>query len=155
MTTYTVANDDSVEINLFFRGTPVSQNAAAAFQNLLASVTTERELTADEVTALEQIFGNAGKNQYTMQPYMGRTPVPAFNLSSAKVTKLNGVGVALVWGNFQNAERVAGKEFYGLFVADPRSPAMIYELFYQADDKIKFLCYLNDFEAALHSIKWM
>jgi hypothetical protein len=154
MVTYSVSGDDTVEINLFFRGAPVTQKAAAAFQELLASVTGERELSGDEIIALEQVFGNAGKNQYTTRPFMGRNPMPPFHLSLAKVTRLNGVAVALVWGNFQSAEQAVGKEFYGLFVPDPRSPAMIYELFYQAEDKIKFLYHLHDFEEALQSIKW-
>jgi len=154
-TTFCLSSDSSVEISLMFRGVPVSEKAASAFQQILDTViNSERDLSGDEIISLEEVLGIPGKNQYTVRTLMGKKATPPFNLTAAKAMRVKGRQAICVWGNFQDDGRQPINEYYGVFLDATRNPSLVFELFYLASDKMKFFYHLNDFETAIETIEW-
>ena len=107
-----------------------------------------------EIITLAPILRQAGKNQYMIDQDADPTVLPAFMLASAKLMQLNGRKVVSAWGNFHLSNEGNGSEFFGIYIDRNGDGAEVWEVFFQANDKIKFLLFLEDFEAALKSIVW-
>jgi hypothetical protein len=147
-------DNNEASINLYHRGIPINKQSAERFHTLLNSGNEERELVREEIIALAAVFGQAGRNQFMLDETADRSVQAAFILASAKLTSINGCNVISVWGNFHHANQGTGSEFFGIFIDGSNDGSQVWEVFFQANDKIKFLMYLGDFESALKSIVW-
>lgn len=151
--------DVDVNINVFYRGMPVDDEAAASFRRLLAVPLPHgqsRNLTEDEIRSLATVMGfsTVGDNQYTNPSAKGSRDYPTFHLSSAAVVSINGRTILKCRGNFQNEKAVPGTEYEGFFFPSKGTPSQIEELFYQAPTRGKFLRYTAEWEKCLKTLEW-
>ncbi len=159
-------NDLAVRIELFYRGLPVSEEAAIALRKtlsvapkLLFDLNSKSELsTADLqlIEGLEEVLGNIGNNQI-VNKQKGRRG-PPFVLLKLEALIWNDRPLLGARGYFKNPEnnkRVS--EFCGFFInAKPKDASCIVEEIYlQAPSEELQMKYLPAFQQGLSSLQWL
>ncbi len=150
--------DKSVEISVYYRGLPISDPGAGAFQDILkAKPAAQRPemLTADEVRKLQEAMGTMtiGDNQYT-NPSTNPRYAPVFHVNAAYTTRLNGKTVLGVEGSFVDETGKRINDYTGYFIDRDGNGKNIQEIFYQAPPD-KYPRYLLKFKDSLkNNLEW-
>ncbi len=151
---YALTLDPSVEIVLFYRGTPIDKSYAEYFQNLLrikAAQTVEEKLSPLELVQLQVLMGfeSTGNNQYTNPNRAESGYAPAFDLKEAFTRRIKNKTVLYVSGTFSH-----GKCYAGLFYSADPAGIIIEESMMQAPSTIKYNENFHHFQNLMDHIEW-
>lgn len=123
-----------VQICLFYKGLPVSDDSALLFSKVLASQLVS--LTIDNLDSLQEILGNLAI-------------IDEFEVDSAKLIPLNEKKVLLVEGNWIKL----GLKSKSYFIDAREDGSIVYELYYAAPIKL-YDEYIEAVDSALETIQW-
>lgn len=148
-----------INISVFQRGAPISENSANYLLVLLKSkpaMQAPQPLNLEEVLALTEVLGysTVGDNQFTNDAKRGTRDYPVFAMELAETAMINGKTVLRVSGNFQDLQAISTMEYKGLYFTDGQSGRIVEEVFYQAPSRVPFLKHLPQFEECLKTIEW-
>lgn len=124
-----------VQLGLFYRGAPISEEAAKALRKVLGRI--PHKLSGEEYDSLTEVLGNAA--------YPG-----AFDMRMAATQDLNGRKVIAVKGSWTAGNR----DSYTLFVDADGSGRFVQQIFYSAPQD-KYHLYIEAVYEAFHSLEWI